>query len=181
MLLKDYVSTILLNSKIFKTIYEGEQTEIDFYTNIVQDIVNQFSTRNATWGLSYMEEPLGITVDESRPYEFRRSVIKAKLRGTGTVTVNLINNVAESFSNGQVDVIEDNPNYSFIIKFIGTKGIPPNLEDLKNAIEEIKPAHLGVEYKFTYITWDEFDNYNKTWNEWDGLNLTWDEFETYIQ
>lgn len=91
----------------------------------------------------------------------------------------MIQDVASSYSNGEVDVIEDNANYRFIIKFVGVKGIPANMADLTLTIEEIKPAHLAFEFEFTYLTWNEFDNYSKTSDEWDNLNLTWDEFETY--
>ena len=78
-----------------------------------------------------------------------------------------------------VEVIDDNANYRFIIKFIGILGIPGNMADLTITIEEIKPAHLSYVFEYTFLTWNEFDNYNKTWNEWDALNLTWNEFEKY--
>lgn len=53
------------------------------------------------------------------------------------------------------------------------------MDGLKNTLNEIKPAHLGIEYIFTQLTWDDFDKYNKTWDMWDSLNLTWDEFNVY--
>jgi hypothetical protein len=67
-------------------------------------------------------------------------------------------NVSESFTNGEVDIIENNPAYSFTVKFVGSKGIPPNIDDLKAAIEEIKPAHLAVQYEFSYTLWSEVKN-----------------------
>ena len=111
----------------------------------------------------------------------RRSMLMAKLRGAGTTTEALVRNVAESFTYGEVDVLGDYPNYTVKITFIGEKGIPANLNALKRALREIIPAHLAVEYIFTYLTWDEFDAYNKSWDEWDALNLTWDEFEKYSE
>lgn len=154
---------------------EGEELK-----QATQDLFNQLFIDTATWGLRYWERYLNIQTDISKPYDYRRTVIKSKLRGSGTTTVAMIKNVAESFSNGTVDVIENSSNYSFTIKFVGTLGVPPNLEDFKKVIEEIKPAHLAVNYEFTYLTWSEFDNYNKTWDEWDSLNLTWDMLEIYI-
>ncbi len=108
----------------------------------------------------------------------RRAVIKSKQRGYGTVTVSLIKNVAESYANGTVEVTEQFELYQFTISFIDTRGIPPNLDDLKEVIEKIKPAHLAVIYTFTYLNWDELDAKNLTWDELDAKNLTWDEFET---
>lgn len=176
MLLKDYISSSLLSSRIFTAIYKVQQIEIDFYYNIVKDIVNQYTTKNATWSLSFLEKSLGIAVDGTKPYEYRRSVIKSKLRGQGTITVELIKNVSESYSNGEVDIIENVKPYTFEIKFIGKKGIPPNIEDLKIAIESIKPAHLAVIYTFTYNTYNVIKN--KTHNELSSL--TNDEIRTHI-
>ncbi|MMZ67964.1 hypothetical protein D1872_306060 [compost metagenome] len=38
-----------------------------------------------------------------------------------------------------------------------TVGIPPNLDDLKEVIEEIKPAHMKVEYEFSYLLIRDID------------------------
>lgn len=160
-------------------IQNGLETEVVKIAAAQEDLINQIFVNTATWGLDYWERYLGLEVNLNKPYEFRRSRIMSKLRGKGTTTVKMIKNVAESFSNGEVEIIENNSNYSFTVKFVGTKGIPPNMEDLKSAIEEIKPAHLAYQFEYTYLTWDEFDNYNKTWDEWDSLNLTWDELEVY--
>ena len=46
-------------------------------------------------------------------------------------------------------------------------------------MRDVIPAHLDITYEFTYLTWAEFDNYNKIWQEWDNLNLTWKDFEKY--
>lgn len=109
------------------------------------------------------EKLVGIKSDVSKTLEFRKTNVIARIRGKGTTTIDLIKNVSISYSNGEVDVIEDNENYKFIVRFVGQKGIPTNLNDLKNAIEEIKPAHLEVEYQFIYNTWNMISYL--TWNE----------------
>lgn len=173
-MLKDYVPPFLLESKIFQANYDVQQNELDSYNNAINDIADQCFVETATWGLNYWEEFLGITVDENKETDYRRSVIKAKLRGTGTITVKLIKNVAESFSNGEVSITENVAPYTFEVKFVGTRGIPPNLEDLKNAINEIKPAHLAVTYIFVYTVWSEVKKI--TWEQvktdtWGNLKI----------
>ena len=111
--------------------------------------------------------------------DIRKSMLMAKLRGSGATTEALVKNVTESFTYGEVEVVQDYPNYTVKIRFVGEKGIPSNLEAVKQSLNQIIPAHLAIEYIFTYMTWDEFDRHNNTWNEWDALNLTWDEFEKY--
>jgi len=181
MLLKDYVPSLLCSGEIFSRIYAAQQTKIDSTNMDIQDLINQCFIETATWGLVLWEEEFGVKTDLTDTYENRRSRVIAKKRGQGVTTVAMIKNVAEAFANGTVEVIEDNIEYNFAIKFVSTKGIPPKIEDLKSAIDQIKPAHLGVSYLFTYLIWSEFDNYNKTWNMWDALNLDWDNFEVYME
>ena len=135
-------------------------------------LFEQFGVRTATWGLSLWEAALGIETDISRPNGFRRARIESKLRGLGTTTKAMIKRVAESFSNGEVEVIEHNGEYSFEVVFAGTVGVPPNMDDLTSAIEEIKPAHLAYAYTYIYRTWEMVSS--MTWDEagaraWDEL------------
>ncbi len=97
-------------------------------------------------GLDKQEELFEIKTNKDKPIEQRRSHVVSRYRGNSNATVALVKSVAESYSNGEVKVIEDYPNYHFIIKFVSNYGIPPNLEDLKSEIERIKHAHLSVRY-----------------------------------
>lgn len=152
--LKSYVPEFISQNAHFQAIYDTQGTEMDSLYTAIEDILNQCFVDTATWGLEFWEKFLRIPVDGSKPYEHRRSVVRSKMRGVGTITVSLIQSVAESYANGEVDVIESPGAYSFTVKFIGEKGIPPNLSDLQAAISEIKPAHLAVNYEFTYNTYD---------------------------
>lgn len=118
----------------------------------IQDMYRQFIVSTATWGLDMWEKDMGIEVDKSKPYEYRRENIKAKMRGASRTTKAMLKNVAIAFSGGEVDVIEHPPENFFEIKFIGIKGIPANMAGLINAINEIKPAHLLCSFIYTYTT-----------------------------
>lgn len=128
----------------------GAETEI--LRGALADLLAQCNVATATWGLDLWEKQLGLETDVEKDLDFRRTRVISRLRGTGTVTVAMIQNVAESFSNGEVAVIEDAANYHFDIKFVGTIGIPPNIDDLTAAINEIKPAHLTYAYIYVYNT-----------------------------
>ena len=135
-------------------------------------LMDQLCVNTATWGLQYWEQTLGITVEQGKDLEYRRSRIRSKLRGSGVTTVALIESVAESFSNGDVAVTEYPQDYRLEIKFVGTIGIPPNLEDLTASLREILPAHLAWDYVMVYNTWDMTAQH--TWNElrqrsWDDV------------
>ena len=151
------------------------QGALQHWTDALQaagdDMFLQMNVETATWGLVTWETALGIPTDATKPNEYRRTRIMSKLRGQGATTKAMIENVAESFSNGDVAIIEYNSESRFEVKFVGTLGIPPNMDDLKAAIDEIKPAHLAYSFVYVYRTWDMVSTY--TWNQLAAR--TWDE------
>ena len=141
------------------------------------DCALQLDVNTATWGLSLWEAAYGITPDISKSHEYRRTRVISKMRGIGTTTAAMIQNVAESFSNGAVEVIEISAENRFDIKFVGTRGIPPNMDDLTAAIEQIKPAHLAFAYAFTYMIWAVLDAQGLTFSALDAKGLDWNTLE----
>lgn len=144
--------TYYRTSKIIENLSAANAAELTTFKSSLENLLDQFFIDTADTSLERWETELGITVDNTKNINYRRSVIKSKLRGSGTATITLIKNVSASFSNGEVDVIEDNANYTFTIKFVGTLGTPPNMNDLEKAIEEIKPAHLAYTFEYVYNT-----------------------------
>lgn len=123
------------------------------------DLFAQLNVASATWGLKQWETALGLKTEVSKSYEYRRTRIMSKLRGQGTSTKKMIQNVAESFSNGEVSIIEYNSESRFEVKFTGTIGVPHNMDDLTAAIEEIKPTHLMYSYVYIFRTNAELRGY----------------------
>ena len=141
----------------------------------LEDLINQLFIDTATWGLSIYEKEMGMITNQSLSYEERRELIKAKLWGRGTTTKQMIKETAEAFSGGEVDVIEYPEESKFIVKFIGVKGIPRNMQGFIDMLETIKPAHLAYEFKYTYTVWDFIKHL--TWN--DASGMTWDDLRVY--
>ncbi|MHC1750787.1 MAG: putative phage tail protein [Cellulosilyticaceae bacterium] len=137
--------------------------EVDGLLTTKDEVIKQLYVETATWGLDRWEKLFDLETDINKSFVFRRERIKAKIRGVGTTTKQMIVNVASAFSNGEVEVIEDNKNYRFVVKFIGVKGVPANMLDLTRAIEDIKPAHLAFCFEYTYNYWDTLKS--KTWGE----------------
>jgi hypothetical protein len=151
MMLIEYLPGFYANVKEIKELMNAQHLDFDLLKIDLDDAVNQLHIDTATWGLSNWERVCGIKTDESKPYDQRRSVIKSKIRGLGTVTASMIKNVTDSYTNGDVEVTENPSLYTIAIKFTSKIGIPPNLEDAKGAIREIIPAHIGVDYLFKYL------------------------------
>jgi len=166
----DNMPQYYLTSIVMRTIWDAQGREIDQLYQALDEVLKQFFVSTATWGLELWEQFLGLPIDKTKPEQFRRERITAKLRGYGTITKEVIKNVASAFANGEVEVIEYPSEYKFVVKFV-EKGIPPNMSDLTKTIEEIKPAHLNYEYQYTYNVWKFLTS--KVWN--DLAHYTWDQ------
>jgi uncharacterized protein YmfQ (DUF2313 family) len=135
----------------------------------------QKTLESATWSLSRWERMLALTSDTGKSYATRREMIKAKLRGSGTTTPEMIRRTASAFSGGDVEVVEVPGAYSFEVRFVGTLGIPANMAGLIQIMEEIKPAHLDYSFVYSYTWWDSVKTL--TWNS--AHARTWNELRVY--
>jgi len=163
-------------SKVFQDYFQDTGQELDQRDIVIEDLKKQFSIDTATWGLDAYEKELGIKTDYNKSYDERRSVIKSRWRGVGKVDRVLIDITAEAYSNGEVDVFFTG---QILVRFVGTRGIPPNLDDLKEVIEDIKPAHLRVLYEFTYLNFGELAAAQKTFADIAIAGLNFQTFSTW--
>ena len=142
-----------LDGRVITAIMDAIAEEMGITAYNIYDMGMQIlSIDTATHKLSEYERELGLSTNITHTYEDRREIIKAKLRGSGTTTRTMIINAAESFSGGDVDVIEYPEEGYFVVQFIGVKGIPRNMKAFINMLDTIKPAHLAYEFKYTYTT-----------------------------
>lgn len=150
--LSKYVPEFLYNEKTLNKIYKAQEEQLALTLWQSEDLLNQGFIDTATWGLSCWEEQYGIKTNVNLSYEERREIVRAKIRGQGMCTKEMLKNVCKSFNGGTVKIIENTAPYTFTIQFIDTKGVPKNVEKLKEVINQIKPAHLLVDYQFKYNT-----------------------------
>jgi len=82
----------------------------------------------------------------------RKDRIIYTLLSKNIFTPQVLKEQAKIFTNGEIEVIENYNDYSFIIKFTSVVGIPSNLDNFKNFIHINKPAHLNFSIEFRYNT-----------------------------
>ena len=138
---------------------------------------NQFFVILSDRDIKNHEEDVGLVPDASADIETRRGRVLSKLRGTGTVTKTMMKNVAASFVNGDIEIIEYPSEYCFTVKFTSKTGVPYNIYDIQAMIEEIKPAHLAVEYIFTYRLWQDILDEIQIWTT--AKNYSWEWMLTF--
>ncbi|EKQ51387.1 MULTISPECIES: YmfQ family protein [unclassified Clostridium] len=175
--LMKYMPDYYITSKVMNQIENSNSLEIGRLNYRISDVSDQLCIDTATWGLVYWENEYGIETNLTMSYEDRRNVLNAKKRGKGTTTKAMIKNVAESFSGGEVNIIQDNPNYAFVVQFVGVKGIPKNMQLFKDMLENIKPAHLGYTIKYTYTVWNVLKENKLTCNN--AKLKTWNDLKVY--
>ncbi len=113
--------------------------------------------------------------------EMRRAALAALLRiGGDSFTLAAINDNlrgcginAQARETGKTGTVE--------IWFPDVPGIPDGFEELREIIESILPAHLGIEYTYWYITWSEMEQKFATWGDIEAIGPTWEELEKMVE
>lgn len=164
-------------SKVMNMLFRSIESEYKRLRNEVTLTENQFFVILADKNIQNHEQDVGVSPDDTADLETRRGRVLSKLRGTGTVTKTMMKNVAASFVNGDIEITEYPSRYMFSVAFTSKQGVPYNLQDIKDMIEEIKPAHLAVEYIFTYRLWEDVKNDLQNWTM--VKPYTWEDLLTF--
>ncbi|PFP30268.1 hypothetical protein COJ96_06030 [Bacillus sp. AFS073361] len=194
-----------------RAIIDSDSDAVSELNVAIGDVLDQFHVDRATWGLEIWERLVGLpsaakyTIWDSmknqsvlfdtlefktwdlieRSYtsslDERRAAVKSRLRGTGTVTKDMLKSVCASYTGGTVDINEFASEYRVQIVFTDIAGVPINMDALQAVVRDIMPAHLEIEYVYRYLRWTELDGYAWSWDTLDGKSYTWDEFSEAIQ
>ena len=173
--LMSYLPEYYQGIRDMEELQEAASDELGLFLFSMDDLLNQCFVGTATWGLDFWESEFVLETETEKSIKRRREQIKAKVRGSGTTTKQMIKDTAVAFSGGEVDVIEYPAEHRFEVRFIGTKGIPANMPGFMAMIEHIKPAHLAYSFRYSYTWWDSLKHL--TWNS--VHSLTWSELKVY--
>ena len=165
--------TYYQKSKVIKELFKSIELEFKSLSEETVLTENQFFVILSDRDIAKHEQDVGLVPDTSADLDTRRGRVMSKLRGTGTVTKTMMKNVAASFVNGDIEIIEYPSRYCFAVKFTSRTGIPYNIEDIKAMVEELKPAHLAVEYIFTYRLWQDVLDTLSNWTT--VKSYTWEQ------
>ena len=108
------------------------------------------------------------------------AALAALLRiGGDSFTLEAINDTISGC--GVPAIVKETGREQVAVSFPGVAGEPKNFEELKKIIEDILPAHLGIEYFFWSLTWIELEANFHSWREIEALNLSWEQLETFVE
>lgn len=154
--------------KDFQELLKSESKQLADLETWSEGALDQLFVETASWALSRWEKIYGVYTDINKPLDQRRSVILAKMRGVGVTTVALVKEVADSWYNGSTEIIESSGKVS--VKFNSNLGVPSNLADVEKALREIIPAHLLIEFLFSFLLIRDIHNV-MTLNELETITL----------
>ena len=66
------------------------------------------------------------------------------------------------------------------VVFPGTVGVPAEFEQIEKIVMDILPCHLGVEFYFRFLTWEECHRAEYTWGFVEEQEYDWEGFQKAI-
>ena len=136
--------------------YENSQVVIDFF----ESLKSEFSHINSDIDTAEKEIYVTSADDISRhenetgikptdpDKETRRLRVLSKLQGSGVLTVDALKNLIMQYDKTGVSIEEDYPNYTVSVIFPNRVKAPEQLDQIRAAVEELKPAHIKVRFTF---------------------------------
>ncbi|CAH0305330.1 putative phage tail protein [Priestia megaterium] len=172
--MKDYLPHYYRDIREAMRIIEAEAKEFSRVSAQLEKVFDQYFVNTADVALDRWETALNITPDPSRSLLERRQFINAKLRGAGTTTIGLLNNIVDSFC--EADITELADKYEVNVKTTGRRGIPKNFSDIEEAVNDVIPAHIKPSFAFSYVPWSEIEASAMMYEEADTYE--WEELQS---
>lgn len=162
-------------SSIYQAILKSYDREFRTIEQNLKIVERNIFIYTAIEDLNMYERDLGIETIHTLTYDQRREQIMVMYWATfDQTTAQTIVNIAEAYSGGEVELSMTDEPGMYEILFLG-KGIPDNIIGLREALDVVMPAHLGVTFAYSYATWGELKRY--TWG--DIQDTTWEEIQVW--
>lgn len=162
-------------SQLVEDVYKVMQQALNELKNDINTVdLHMFIT--STDEFERYEKDVGLTPIIS-DNETKRSRVIAQLQGSHLLTIAELRNLISLYDKTGCTITEDFKNYTVTILFDGRTGKPYNLEQIQAVIEEVKPAHIKIEYEFLKNTWGDVRRKLGTWGN--AKSRTWGDVQDY--
>lgn len=159
---------------------DAQGEALDGVLGRLEDIQKEASLATAEgWGLEKIASLLARRPVATQPRKLA-AALAALLRISGdSFTLSAINDTVTGC--GIPAVVKELGKGQASVSFPGVAGEPQGFEELKKIIEDILPAHLGIQYDFWYLTWQELEDNFPSWQSIEDLELSWNQLETFVE
>ena len=163
------------NSKTVKDVYSAVQKLLDkINADIEREDLRLFIATTDDFTLH--NKDVGLTEIQADD-ETKRARVIARIRGSGVLTKTELRELISVYEKAGCSITEHFPEYTAAVLFDGEKGKPNNFNEIVEAVEEVKPAHIKIEYEFIKNSWLDAREKLGTWDN--ASALTWDEIQLY--
>lgn len=147
--IRESLPEFLFDDEVFNQIIVSISNALNRLDIDTEDLQRQLFPQTCTWSIDIWENLCGIN-NKGKPLEVRRAKVIAKLAQVSPITITKVENIVKNFVKDSY--VENIPKqYVFRINLNGEFNF--NLQQLREVIEDIKPAHLAyaIRYFIEYI------------------------------
>lgn len=139
----NYLPQFILDNPDMKELLNAEQEELDLFFDFIELMRNQTSINTSSIYLSRYEKIFGLNVSPAISDSERIGRLLAKMNTRTNSTVEAIKAVVTSITGCETDIDEFYSQYKFMIHVLRDNDKTINIEDIKDLVEIVKPAHLA--------------------------------------
>ena len=162
-------------SRVVEELYMAVQKILDkISADISDEDLSLFITTTTDFTLH--EKDVGLS-PIAADNETKRARVIARIQGNSVLTKSALYELIDIYDKTGCTITEDFANYTVTIAFTGRKGKPYNFNEIQSAVDEVKPAHIKIEYAFEKNTWNDIRLKLNTWGN--AASLTWGDAEDY--
>lgn len=162
-ILSNQIPDFISGTKLFSNVQLVQGTELDKLGIAINDLELQLSPLTATWSLPYWESVFGIPVNINDDINLRRGRILAKTTNISPLTPTALKTILSNFAT-DIDVQSVPGEYRFIVTFNVTNNLNAVVDNIKNTVDEVKPAHLVYDLAFGFISNIQIDTSYEQYN-----------------
>ena len=159
---------------------EAQGEALDGVLAWLEELQRESSLTTAeSWGLEKMAALFVRRPVADQPRKLAAALAALLRIGGDSFTLDAINDTITGC--GVPAVVKEVGKEQVSVSFPGVAGEPDNFQELKKLIEDILPAHLGIEYNFWFLTWQELEDNFPNWQSIQGRELSWTQLETFVE
>lgn len=162
-------------SQVVTDIYDTIQKALDVLNTDISELERDLFIAT-TVDFTRHEEDVGLE-QVSTDAETKRARVISRLQGSKLLTLSELERIVTDYDKTGCTITESYEDYIVTIIFSGRKGRPYNFDQIQSIIEELKPAHLKINYVFLKNTWGDIKTKLGVWGN--ANKFTWGEIKEY--
>ncbi len=162
-MLRNHLPDFVLKVDAFADLLDAEQPEIDQMRERICEILNSSRIERATIrGIEQWEDLLGFGHKPEWELERRKERVRTRMLPKSPMTAKMLKELIEASGGVECELEIDAQKHLCTVVFVGEYGVPRYLPDIMSEVEQVRPYHVKVVYRFTYTLMSQYVDYRLT-------------------